>query len=183
MVNNLDKKKQFNRELCEQYPFLIPWNRWSGMLITEQEDGGFFPGSPEAVVPYDYEYTELDDMPDGWRNAFGYQMIEEIRHALIEDGDLDRWRIVQLKEKWARLELYDNGHKRGSKVPDIIEKYGNMSERTCIVCGRKATRLSRGWICPYCDECCPDGGYDLIEDMEEKENGKGKAGSGSAGED
>ena len=95
-----DLVKQKNRELCERYPFLIPWNRWSGTLITDAGDGGFYPGDPETKVQYDWEFTELDSMPTGWRKAFGEQMCEEIRQALIEDGDLDRWRIVQLKEKY-----------------------------------------------------------------------------------
>jgi hypothetical protein len=27
--------KEYNKQLCEKYPFLIPRNRWSGMKITE----------------------------------------------------------------------------------------------------------------------------------------------------
>ena len=152
-----DLVKQKNRELCERYPFLIPWNRWSGVLITEAENGGFYPGDPETKVEYDWEFTELDSMPTGWRKAFGEQMCEEIRQALIEDDDLDRWRIVQLKEKYGSLRLYDNGYKPGSRVPEIIDKYSRMSERICVRCGKPATRITTGWICPYCDECCLDG--------------------------
>ena len=173
-MSEVKAKKEINKELCKQYPFLIPWNRWSGVLITEQENGGFFPGDPEEIVPYDYEYTELDAMPEGWLKAFGYQMCEEIKQALIEDGDLDRYRVVQIKEKYAMLVWYDNGTKVGSRVPDIIDKFERLSWHTCIVCGRKATRMTRGWICPYCDECCPNGAYDLIKDMEEDENGRSK---------
>lgn len=172
-MSEVKAKKEINKELCEQYPFLIPWNRWSGVLITQQENGGFFPGDPEEIVPYDYEYTELDSMPEGWRNAFGYQMCEEIKQALIEDGDLERYRIVQIKEKWGLLCWYDNGVKQGSKVHDIVRRYEDMSGHTCVVCGRPATRITRGWICPYCDECCPGEQYDLIADLEEKENGRG----------
>lgn len=154
-MDDLVKKK--NRELCERYPFLIPWNRWSGVLITEAGNGGFYPGDPETKVEYDWEFTELDSMPTGWRKAFGEQMCEEIRQALIEDDELDSWRIVQLKEKYGGMRLYDNGYKRGSRVPGIIDKYSLLSERTCIKCGKPATRITTGWICPYCDECCPDG--------------------------
>ena len=73
-----------NKDLCERYPFLIPWNRWSG----------------DPVSDYEYRYTELDNMPEGWRRAFGLRMCEDLRNALIDDNDLDRWRIVQLKEKY-----------------------------------------------------------------------------------
>lgn len=128
-----------NKDLCERYPFLIPWNRWSG----------------DPVPDYDYSYTELDNMPVGWRRAFGLRMCEDLRNALIDDNDLDRWRIVQLKEKYGSLRLYDNAHKKDSQVPFIINKYEDLSMRTCIQCGAPATRMTTGWISPYCDKCCP----------------------------
>ena len=150
----MERTKEENKSLCDRYPFLIPWNRFSGMLITEAQHGGYWPGSPKDVPDYDYEYTELDEMPDGWRKAFGEQMCEEIRNALIEDGDLDRWRIVQCKEKYGSLRVYDNGCKKNSHVPDIIDKYSRISARTCIVCGKQATQITTGWISPFCDDCC-----------------------------
>ena len=42
--------KEKNKELVEKYPFLMPHNRWTDHI-------------PED---YDYSYTELDAMPDGW---------------------------------------------------------------------------------------------------------------------
>ena len=148
--------KEKNKELCKQYPFLIPWNRWSGKLITDCAAGekGYWPGCPDELPEYDYEYTELDNMPDGWRIAFGIQMCEELREALIEDDDLDRYRVVEVKEKYGELRWYDNGIKAGSRVHDIVRKYENMSARTCIVCGKPATRVTLGWISPFCDDCC-----------------------------
>ena len=151
----MERTKEENKALCEQYPFLLPWNRWSGKLITEAQDGGFWPGDPDAVPEYDYEYTELDALPDGWQKAFGIQMCDELRDALVEDGDLDRWRIEQLKEKWGGMRLYDNGYKQGSRIPDIIAKYERISERTCINCGKPATKVTCGWIMPFCDDCVP----------------------------
>lgn len=150
----MERTKEENRALCERYPFLIPWNRWSGKLITDAQGGGYWPGAPEDIPEYDWEYTEAENMPDGWWNAFGVQMCEELRDALIEDGDLQRWRIVQMKEKFGYLHLYDNGHKKDSRVSEIISKYEQISARTCIVCGKPATQITTGWISPFCDDCC-----------------------------
>ena len=150
----MERTKEENKALCDRYPFLIPWNRFSGMRITEAQNGGYWPGNKEAIPEYDYEYTELEGLMTGWDIAFGEQMCEEIREALIEDGDLDRWKIVELKEKWGRMTLYDNGHKAGSRIPDIIAKYEALSMRTCVVCGKPATRVTTGWVCPFCDDCC-----------------------------
>lgn len=76
-------KKDLNKYLCKTYPFLIPRNRWSGMRITGAQNGGYWPGDPEAIPEYDYEYTELDSMPEGWRIAFGIEMCEEIKQELL----------------------------------------------------------------------------------------------------
>lgn len=143
-----------NRKLCKRFPFLIPWNRFTG----------------KKVPHYDYSYTELDTLPDGWRKAFGVRMCDEIREALIEDGDLDRWRIVQMKEKWGQLMLYDNGTKIGSRVHDIERKYERLSEHTCIKCGKPATRITMGWVSPYCDGCCPEEEFIAIDDYLEGED-------------
>ncbi len=143
-----------NRELCERYPFLIPFNRWSGMRITDAKNGGFYLQHPDVVPDYDYEYTELDDMPDGWRAAFGEQMCEEIRDALLKNGGedaLDKYRVLQIKEKYGSLRWYDSCG--NDDVDKIIRKYGKLSEVTCIRCGEHATKVSTGWISPFCDDC------------------------------
>ena len=146
--------KEENKNLCEKYPFLIPSNRFSGKRITEAEDGGFWPGDPDAVPEYDWEYTELDSMPDGWRIAFGEQLCAELKEELDRAGYTDQYRIAQIKEKFGSLRWYDFGNTEHGC--DIIHKYERISERTCVRCGKPATRITTGWICPYCDECCPD---------------------------
>ena len=145
-----------NRKLCEEFPFLIPWNRWSGKLITDCANGekGYWPKDQDAIPKYKYDYTELDDMPTGWRKAFGIQMCRDLKDALKRENDLNRWRIVELKEKFGALRIYDNGTKISSKVPLLERMYEERSVRTCIICGMPATMVTTGWISPYCDKCC-----------------------------
>lgn len=122
-----------NKALIKEYPFLLPRNRWTGK-VTED---------------YDYSWTELDAMPDGWRKAFGIKMCKEIKEAL---GDyIDKYRIMQIKEKYGGLRWYDSGAPRG--VYDIISKYEKLSNYICILCGAPATKVSLGWISPFCDDC------------------------------
>ena len=120
-----------NEELIERYPFLIPRNVWTDKIIE------------------DADFTLLDEMPEGWRIAFGEQMCEEIREALIKYDYLDKYRITQIKEKFGSLRWYDNGTPK--EVHDIISKYEQLSETTCIQCGSPATLISKGWISPYCE--------------------------------
>ena len=98
-------------------------------------------------------YTELDDMPIGWRKAFGIQMCKEIKAELKKHKFLYKYRIVQIKEKFGYLHWYDGGTPKDSKIYDIIRKYEDISYKTCIVCGKPATKMSTGWISPYCDDC------------------------------
>ena len=56
----MQSNKESNQKLIERFPFLIPRNRWTGKI-------------PED---YDYSYTELDSMPDGWRKAFGSKCVK-----------------------------------------------------------------------------------------------------------
>jgi hypothetical protein len=89
----MQSNKESNQKLIERFPFLIPRNRWTGKV-------------PED---YDYSYTELDSMPDGWRKAFGEQMCEDIRDELVHAEYLNQYRISQIKEKYGTLCWYDFG--------------------------------------------------------------------------
>ena len=98
-------------------------------------------------------YTELDAMDAGWNKAFGIQMCKEIKQELKKHKFLYKYRIVQIKEKWGYLHWYDAGVPKNSSIYEIIRKYEDISSKTCVVCGKPATKMSTGWICPYCDDC------------------------------
>ena len=152
-----EQTKIKNRDLCERYPFLIPYSQRERILGTESEDGWFWAGGPEVVPEYDYEYTELDSMPLGWRLAFGEQMCEELKNAILMDGGkdaLNEYCIVQIKEKWGRLNWYDMGNT--SHGYDVVGKYQDISKTTCIRCGKPAAWISKGWISPFCDDCAKE---------------------------
>ena len=105
-------------------------------------------------------YTELDAMEPGWKKAFGIQMCKDIRRQLIKEKKLFKWRIVQLKEKFSGMRLYSNF--ASDELYDVIDKYEQISYRTCGVCGKPATKISKGWIYPYCDNCIGDRNFTKI---------------------
>ena len=135
------------KELKTRYPFLIPRNRFTDKICDSS-----------GMTQEEYEnWSELDDMPDGWRKAFGEQMCEEIYQALLKNGGkeaVNKYRIIQIKEKGGYLHWYDsNGN---TEINKIIRKYEDISEKTCITCGKPATKISLGWISPYCDDCADE---------------------------
>ena len=188
-----------NKELIAKYPWLLPHNRFSDKIADD----------------YDYSYTELDAMPDGWRKAFGEQMCEEIQKELEKFDYVDKYRILQIKEKFGFLHWYDSGAPIGKlsdvdetvvvdewknqpksdykenywyyvgmneegkyifehrkilelcKIPEIISKYEDISEKTCIICGKPATKMSVGWISPWCDDCASNNNYEKYVPIEE----------------
>lgn len=136
--------------LCGKYPFLIPRYDWSGEIIED----------------YDYTSTYLDDMPDGWRKAFGEMMCEEIKQELVRCNYLNEYRILQIKEKYGELRWYDNGTPIDCKVPEIIDNYSMLSQNICIICGKPDVPIiNSGWISPYCKKC-----YTIPSDWYKKEH-------------
>ena len=120
-----------NKKLCEKYPFL---------KINDDDS---------------YESTWADDMPEGWWIAFGELMCDEIKEELIRCNYLDEYEIVQVKEKYGQLRIYDDGIPKGCKVWDIISKYSVLSENICGVCGKPdVPMMTHGWLFPMCQKCC-----------------------------
>lgn len=98
-------------------------------------------------------YTEWDAIPDGWNKAFGKEFLQELGAAVkkLPREDRRKFRIQQIKEKYGSLRVYTNF---GSpEIYDIIAKYEDISYHTCIGCGKPATKLTGGYILPYCDDC------------------------------
>ena len=136
--SNYTEEQLNNWILVVKYPFLIPRYDWSGKIIED----------------YDYASTYLDDIPVGWKIAFGEMMCEEIKQELVRCNYLDEFRIVQAKEKFGQARIYTNGEPIGCKVQQIIDKYSVLSQNICIICGKPDVPITNnGWISPYCKKC------------------------------
>ena len=70
-----------NIELIKKYPWLQIRNVWTNEKLDD-------------------EFTWLDDLPGGWRKAFGLQMVEELDQILRKANYQDKYKIAQIKEKW-----------------------------------------------------------------------------------
>lgn len=75
-----------NIELIKKYPWLQLRNVWTNEKL-------------------DSEFTWLDDLPEGWRKAFGLQMVEELDQILRKVDCQREYKIAQIKEKWRRIKM------------------------------------------------------------------------------
>ena len=143
--------------LINKYPFLIPkyWNRNTMQYEVDKD--------------YKYTFTLLDEMPDGWRKAFGEMLCEEIYNALVECGGLDDYRIEQIKEKFGQLRWYS--YPSYEKVERIIDKYSVLSENICIICGKPDVPMTGDvWFYPLCEKhYCSSNNSDNMTKEELKE--------------
>ena len=68
----------------------------------------------------DSEASHLDELPEGWRRAFGMELCREIKQALKRANALDEYTVLQTKEKFGALCWYDSG--APDEVAEIIER-------------------------------------------------------------
>lgn len=142
---NLEEIKQKNKELLEKYPWLYPVSEYTGKPLED----------------YDYSFTWMDDIPLGWNIAFGKQMVEELGALLEKYNYQDEYSICQIKEKFGGLRWYDNGFPTEGyeEYKEWLDKYEELSFKTCIDCGKPAKYFTRGWITPICEDCAKEYEY------------------------
>ncbi len=137
---SLDSKDEnshidLNKRLIKRYPFLEikGWN---------------------SSEPSDFNSTLLDCMPVGWRKTLGIPLCEELREEIliIDSSLLNKYRVSQVKEKYGTLRWYAGSY--SEQMEDILTKYEDISQYTCVVCGKiNVPIFDDGWISPFCREC------------------------------
>ena len=138
---HIQEIREYNRALVGRYPWL---------KIKKYTD---FDPYPEKESTDEYNWTWLDDMPEGWRLAFGEQMCAEIQAELERVNYVNEYQILQIKEKFGELRWYNGSVPADCNIYDIIDKYSDISQIVCVNCGKPARWESLGWISPYCEEC------------------------------
>ena len=89
---------------------------------------------------------------DGWIPLIE-EMSEKIQDTLESrcPEHLDKFRILQVKEKFGTLRVYTNLYL--DAIEDIIDEYVKLSSVTCEVCGNRGSlHLIRGWFSTLCDK-------------------------------
>jgi hypothetical protein len=126
-------------ELIEQYPWLNPREDWSDDYI-QFEDGD--------------HWTEIDNLPEGWKEGFIEDMLAEIDEVLNEYDCIEDYRVLDVMEWQGELRWKHAGFPLEAKsdLDKIIKLYRKVSMETCMECGRvgKAYQID-GNIIIACD--------------------------------
>lgn len=117
----------------EKYPWLRLLNMYTGKLYVNHD--------------------AMDEMPFGWKIAFGEMMCEELDQVIRKHALVDKFIVLQIKEKFGQLKFYHN-YRDIDEINMIVEKYSLISAYVCIHCGQpQAKILNLGWIQPICRKC------------------------------
>ena len=105
-------------------------------------------------IKEDEIYTYIDCAPEGWAKLCE-DLCAELKFLLEKVEYVDEYKLCQVKEKYGGLRWYDYGVPVAiyDEYSALIRKYEDLSYKTCCVCGAPATKISIGWICPFCDKC------------------------------
>lgn len=118
-----------NKKLIKKYPFMRALDWWGKPIKT-------------------YDFTEYDEIPRGWRIAFGDILLEDMKNAANGKPII----IQQIKEKFGELRIYMAAPQ---EVHDVVNAYSELSGNICIYCGKPDVPMmdKLGWISPFCEKC------------------------------
>lgn len=103
-------------------------------------------------------------LPCGWVKTFGNPLTEELAEII---GDyIDDFVVFQMKEKYGQLRFYWSWADRDydvseridleniqEKIEQIIQKYADISSKTCVVCGKETINTAISIYAPICEDC------------------------------
>lgn len=122
----------------------------------------------DNITALNAKMWEADFLPKGWTDTFIPEMKKELADVL--GSYVDDFTVFQIKEKYGALRMYwswadrdyDENEVKDLKeltkeIQTLISKYEKISEKTCVACGKEATKMTTGWVLPTCDTCFENG--------------------------
>lgn len=106
---------------------------------------------PFIKIPGTVSRTWLDELPYGWRIAFGEKLLQDLKRAIKLDNCRRTFYWLTIKEKYGTLRLYAGGY--GNNTEKVIEKYELLSQCYCIDCGAPARYVTPGYVTYICGKC------------------------------
>lgn len=144
----LEKLRQLSdKELNERFPFMICHKAF----IDENDKDDLVRDDNGNVV------NHFEDW--GWRDI-QLALAEHVKpiYDNMSDEEKQCFYLQDCKEKYSRLDNLWSTWNRNVQDWDFLAEY--ISKFTCIKCGKRhkdkkyyRINITKGWICPYCDDC------------------------------
>jgi hypothetical protein len=106
-----------------------------------------------GVAPFDIRTTLMNfgfECGEGW-----YRELEKLFEKLskvVKEQNLNSYRIVQVKEKFGGLRIYEENGTEETHL--LIKETSNFCEHLCEKCGNPSElSLKSGWASNICDTC------------------------------
>lgn len=116
-------------DLLDEFPWLAPKEDWSDDRLDFAEGG---------------HWTEIDDLPIGWKEGFLEEMLYEI-DEVIKDYDCEAdYVVIETHAKHGQLFWNHTGFpsEARAELNAIVKAYQKTSVETCMTCGR----LGKGYL-------------------------------------
>jgi hypothetical protein len=126
-------------DLIDEFKWLSPREDWSDEHIEFSEGE---------------HWTELDNLPDGWKEGFLEEMLYEIDEVLNNYECYDEYRVLEADVRAGQLKWVHAGFPLEAKeeLDAIVKTYKKASLETCMECGmRGKAYLVNGDIIVRCD--------------------------------
>ena len=113
---------------------------------------------------FEEKVNDFNFLYDGWVNSFIPQIKDELFELL--GSYVEQFIVLQIKEKFGKLVIYFNFDLDGleneyvedieelcEEIENLLNKYEEISSKTCIVCGEPGVMRYDYWATPWCDKC------------------------------
>jgi hypothetical protein len=127
-------------ELIDEFKWLNPREDWSDDYIEFSDDSK--------------AWTELDDLPYGWKEGFVEEMLYEIDEVLNEYDCYDTYRVIRAENHFGLFKWEHTGFPYEAKeyLDAIVSTYKKAATETCMECGMRGKAYQiNGEIVVRCD--------------------------------
>lgn len=131
-------------ELIYEFPWLAPRDDWDEPMEFYKES--------EA-------WTEVDGLPEGWKEGFLEDMLYEIDEVIKEYDCEDTYRVTSAFDYMGVITWSHTGFPASARpaLTKIIDNYKKVCTETCMICGRFGKMYqANGQFVVRCDLHKPD---------------------------
>ncbi len=128
--------KEQIKQLVQKYPYLQPFDAWTG--------------KPDEDYEFDCFVGDSSWLPAGWVRLF-LMLVKELKPHVDHANLTDKFYFLDVKEKYGTMRIHATYITESASL--VMNLYESFSKYICESCGDYSTRVTTGWISHLCDNC------------------------------